>query len=126
MENTYVNKMKEVCKKTKESVSKGWSKVEDKSYAIVAVVAAALTPTATFAAEPSSYVNKITEGLFGQILKVAPKVALLVVGWAVLMYLISGDDHKKSKHKGTAGIALAAWVILIVLKPLMSWFDGLF
>ena len=126
MENTYVNKMKDICIKTKDSVKKGWSNVEDKSYAIVAVVAAALTPTATFAAEPASYVNKITDGLFGQILKVAPKCALLVVGWCVLMYLISGDDHKKSKHKGAAGIALAAWVVLIVLKPLMSWFDGLF
>ncbi|MED3561493.1 hypothetical protein [Bacillus xiapuensis] len=106
-------------------MKKLWKKLISKSYAIGTGALIALTPTATFAAAPSSYVNKISDSLFGEILKVAPKVALVVIGFAVIMYLVSGDEHKKSKYRGTAVIALITLLILIVLKPLVTWFSGL-
>ncbi|USK77882.1 hypothetical protein [Peribacillus frigoritolerans] len=84
-----------------------------------------MTPTVAGAAAPSTYVNKVSNSLFGEILKVAPKVVLVVMGWALLMYFISGDDHKKSKYKATAGIAIIGYLILLVLKPLMTWMGGL-
>lgn len=74
---------------------------------------------------PSDYVNKISDGLFQQILSVAPKVALLVIAWCVIMYLMSGDDHKKSKYRSSAIIALVTYLVLLVLQPLIGWLQGL-
>lgn len=85
----------------------------------------ALIPTPASATAPSSYVNKISDGLFAEILKVAPKIALVVIGFSFLMYIVAGDDHKKSKHKSTAYIAIVAYLILLVLQPLLGWLDGL-
>lgn len=88
-------------------------------------VALALTPKVTHAAAPSEYVNRISDSLFGEILKVAPKVALVVIGFALLMYFIVGDEHKKSKYKSSAFIAIVAYLILLVLNPLLKWIDGI-
>lgn len=96
-----------------------------KTYVATAGAALVLTPSVAGAESPSSYVNKISDGLFGEILKVAPKIALVVIGWAFLMYIMSGEEHKKSRYKGTAIIAIVAYLVLLVLKPLMSWFSGL-
>jgi len=106
-------------------IKKGWRKFVSKTYMAGAAVTLAMTPTVAGAAAPSTYVNKISNSLFGEILKVAPKVVLVVMGWALLMYFISGDDHKKSKYKATAGIAIIGYLILLVLKPLMAWMGGL-
>ena len=102
-----------------------FKKKAPKAYAIGSAAFLALTPTAAFAAAPSTYVNKISDSLFGEILKVAPKIALVVVGFEFLMYLISGDEHKKSKHRTGAFVAIGACLILLVLKPLMNWIGGL-
>ncbi|MCI2254232.1 hypothetical protein L2D08_07635 [Domibacillus sp. PGB-M46] len=84
-----------------------------------------LVPTSASATAPSSYVNKISDGLFAEILKVAPKIALVVIGFSFLMYIMAGDEHKKSKHKSTAYIAIVAYLILLVLQPLLGWLGGL-
>lgn len=99
-------------------------KLVSKLYWAIAVAMFALIPTSASAAPPSTYVNKFADGIFGEILKVAPKIALVVVGWGVIMYLMSGDEHKKGKYKSTALIAIVAYLVLLVLKPLMTWFSG--
>ncbi|OMP68718.1 hypothetical protein [Domibacillus epiphyticus] len=96
-----------------------------KLYAATIVTLLVLVPTSTSATAPSSYVNKISDGLFAEILKVAPKIALVVIGFSFLMYIVAGDEHKKSKHKSTAYIAIVAYLILLVLQPLLGWLDGL-
>src|SRR4051794_28137182 len=100
MEKTYANKMKDLCVKTKESFIKGVDKIESKTYAAVSVGILALSPTATFAAgkEPAGVANDIADGILGQILKVAPKLAIAVIAWCVLLYLCSGNEHKKNQH----------------------------
>ncbi|USK72637.1 hypothetical protein [Peribacillus asahii] len=109
----------------KANIKKLWKKAEAKVYTAGAVTALALTPSTAGAEAPSAYVNKISDGLFAEILKVAPKIALVVIGFSFLMYIMSGDEHKKSKHKSTAYIAIVAYLILLVLKPLLGWLDGL-
>lgn len=106
-------------------IKKGWRKFVSKTYMAGAAVTLAMTPSLAKAEAPSQYVNKISDSLFGEILKVAPKVVLVVMGWALLMYFISGDDHKKSRYKGAAAIALVGYLVLLVLKPLLNWMGGL-
>lgn len=102
-----------------------WKKMIGKAYVASAGVAIALTPSIASAEAPSSYVNGIADGLFGEILKVAPKIALVVVAWAVLMYIMAGDEHKKSKYKSTGMVTIVIYLVLLVLKPLLEWFGGL-
>lgn len=96
-----------------------------KWYVIAAVVMLSFLPSTVGATAPSTYVNNITEGIWGEILKVAPKIALVVVGLMVIMYLMTTEEHKKGKYKSAAAVAVVAYLILLVLKPLMGWFDGL-
>jgi RsiW-degrading membrane proteinase PrsW (M82 family) len=117
--------MKKFIGEKTENVKKSWKSFVSKTYMAGAAVTLAMTPTVAGAAAPSTYVNKISDKLFGEILKVAPKVVLVVMGWALLMYFVSGDDHKKNKWKGVAGIALIGYLVLLVLKPLVSWVDGI-
>ncbi|MDW7617371.1 hypothetical protein SC499_22480 [Peribacillus simplex] len=124
MKKVFFKKQQNEVKKA-SGIKKAWGKVVCKTYMAGAIATLSLTPTVAGAEAPSKYVNKISDSLFGEILKVAPKVVLVVMGWALLMYFISGDDHKKSKYKTTAGIAIIGYLILLVLKPLMAWMGGL-
>lgn len=105
----------------KAKLKKVWSKL----YFATAAAMIGITIPQKASAAPSTYVNKISDGLFGEILAVAPKIALVVIGWGVIMYIVSGDEHKKSKHKSTAIIAACCLLVLLVLEPLMNWFGGL-
>jgi type IV secretory pathway VirB2 component (pilin) len=89
-------------------------------------LAFSLVPSAVGATAPSQYVNKVSDGLTGEIMKVAPKLATLVIAFALIMYLISGDDHKKSKYKATGFVALLILGVLLALQPLQGWFSGFF
>lgn len=96
-----------------------------KWYVIASVVMLSFLPSTVGATAPSTYVNNITDGIWDEILKVAPNIALVVVGLMVIMYLMTNEEHKKSKFKSAAAVAVVAYLILLVLKPLMGWFDGL-
>lgn len=102
-----------------------WKKLIAKTYVVGTGALLALSPKAALAAAPSTYVNSIADGLFREILSIAPKIALVVIALSLVFYFASGDDHKKSKYKGTMYVAIACYLILLVLKPLMDWFSGL-
>ena len=108
-----------------EKVKEFAQKHATKAYVGLASATLMFTPKPAFADAPSAYVNKIADGLFGEILKVAPKVALVVIALSVLMYLISADEHKKNKHRSVGVVALLVYCILLVIKPLVTWFSGL-
>lgn len=123
------------CEKAKQEekavgkVKSKWNRFIEKTTFVGASLLVVANPVKADAAgaatAPSAYVNKITDGLFGEIMNVAPKIALVVVAWGLIMYLAVGDEHKKSKYKTTAFVALAAYGILLVLEPLLGWFGGL-
>lgn len=111
-------------KKTIEKVSKAKAKIV---YTTGAGALALLTPTSASAAgnAPSYYVNKVTNAGFGEIMKVAPKLALFCVAFCIIMYFANNDDHKKNKWKGGATVATIAFGVLLALSGLMGWFQGL-
>jgi hypothetical protein len=89
-------------------------------------LAFSLVPSVAGATAPSQYVNKLSNGFTNELMKIAPKLATLVIAFALIMYLISGDDHKKSKYKNTGFIALFILGVLLALEPLQNWFSGFF
>lgn len=110
-----VRKMKKVTGKVKKSVIAGCT-----------ALVFGLIPSVAGAKAPSAYVNKVSDGFTSEIMKVAPKLATLVIAFALIMYLISGDDHKKNRYKTTGFVALVILGVLIALKPLQAWFSGFF
>lgn len=109
------------------NLKKKWNQVKGKAFFAAAAGAMALTvPTAAGAEPPSTYVNKAADAGYGEILKTAPKLVGMVAAFCLLMFLISGDEHKKSQYKSWLTRCVIGLCGLLVLKPLIEWGSGLF
>lgn len=103
-----------------------WKKMIGKAYVAGTGFALALTPTFASATAPSAYVNKLTEGVYGEIQSIAFKLALVAMAIFIIGYFTTADDHKKGKFKGSAITTAFALLILGVLPSLVQWLQGLF
>jgi uncharacterized BrkB/YihY/UPF0761 family membrane protein len=112
-------------KKTMEKVSKVKAKFV---YTAGAASLALLTPTSASAAgnSPSYYVNKVTGAGWSEVLKVAPKLALLCTGFCLLLYFANNDEHKKAKWKAAATTVVVGFGVLLALAGLMTWYQAFF
>lgn len=102
-----------------------FKKAIGKAYVAGAGIALALSPTIASAAGPSQYVNNATGGIYSEIVKIVPKLAIVVLAGLLIAYFVSGNEHTKGKMKGGIWTTLIASILIMVLPPLYTWFTGM-
>lgn len=102
--------------------------VKGKVFVAVAGLGMLAVPNVSMAAgtAPSTYINKGTNSLVQEGMKIAPGIGILVAIIALIFYLCAQNDHEKSKQLKLIGKALFVVALIAVTPAVFPWFTGLF